>query len=230
MQKQELSKTYFLAIQSTYQGVEVALCLDGHIQQKTSLSKFDASRLLMATIDSLLKAQAISPELLAYIAVNQGPGPFTTLRTVLATINGIAFALPIPLLGIDGLVALASEFRTDGLLVGMLNAFNKDVYYIIAQNEIVHEFGCQQAHELLAQLAAQFSDAHLTVVGNAVPLYAADLGALFGSRVFIKDPNPDTASIGHIASISYRQWKAGDRGIHQLMPRYLKQYSAVVHS
>lgn len=229
MQKQELSKTYFLAIQATYQGIDVALCLDGNVQQVITLSKFDASRLLIVTIDSLLKAQAITPQSLAYIAVNQGPGPFTTLRTLLATVNGIAFALPIPLLGIDGLAALASEFCTDGLLVGMLNAFNKDVYYVIGQNEMVHEFGCKQAQELMTQLATQFSNQYLTVVGNAVPLYAADLDDLFGSRVFIKDPNPDTASIGHIASISYRQWKAGDRGTHQLMPLYLKQYSAVMH-
>lgn len=100
-----------------------------------------ASKQLVFVIDRLLEKQNLRLQDLAFIFVNQGPAPFTTLRTVLATVNALSFARNIPLVGIDSLQALAKEnvlrkssSDTDNpgsliIPIALLDAFNNDVYY-----------------------------------------------------------------------------------------------------
>ena len=73
---------------------------------------------------------------LAFLAVNQGPGAFTSLRVIIASINGLALGdAQKRLIGVDGLDALAQEAHQkyikdqNALLVPLLNAYNSEVYY-----------------------------------------------------------------------------------------------------
>ncbi len=227
MQKQELTTQSFLAIQATYDGIELALCDNGHVRGVVSLHKFDASRLLIITIDQLLTDHSLKTSDLAFIAVNQGPGPFTTLRTVLATVNGIAFAAGVPLIGIDGLAAFLHEVAVDGVTVVVLNAFNKDVYYGIRSQDRTLEYGCSHGAILIAQLAAQFPGQDVTVAGNGVDLWRSELEQQFGNHLNILE-SVVTVSISQIAKLAYAQWQTGTQGMPQLMPLYLKQYSAIM--
>jgi tRNA threonylcarbamoyl adenosine modification protein YeaZ len=98
-----------------------------------------ASKQLVFVIAHVLKKQNLCLEDLAFIFVNQGPAPFTTLRTVLSTVNALSFARHIPLVGIDSLKALAAESSSVHTIraqdnnkiitVALLDAFNSDVYY-----------------------------------------------------------------------------------------------------
>lgn len=64
------------------------------------------------------------------IAVTRGPGSFTGIRIGVAAARGLALALTIPAVGIDGLSALLHGFETepDELAVAALDARRNEIY------------------------------------------------------------------------------------------------------
>jgi len=227
MQKQELDIDYFIAIQATYEGIDLALCKVNSLLEELFISKFDASRLALVVLEQLLHNQGITLAGTKFIVVNRGPGPFTTLRTVLATVNGLAFATGIPLVGVDGIVTLANAYQKErgGIVVALLNAFSQDVYYAIAQPNAAGEVGCKNGLALMQQLSVQFSDSAITFVGNGVQLVQESIGISLGSHALIATP-AHTASIEQIAAQGLQQWRGQQNVGACLMPLYLKQHSA----
>ena len=67
-----------------------------------------ASRELLAAIDTLLREAGVAREAIASIAVDVGPGGYGSLRTSVATAQGLAVALDVPLAGVDRLEVAAS--------------------------------------------------------------------------------------------------------------------------
>jgi tRNA threonylcarbamoyl adenosine modification protein YeaZ len=228
MQKQELNASYFIAIQATYEGINLALCKVDTVLEQLFISKFDASRLVLVVLEQLLRNQGITLAVVEFIVVNRGPGPFTTLRTVLATVNGLAFASGTPLVGVDGILTLAAAYQKErgGIVVALLNAFNQDVYYAIAQQDTIIEVGCKNGLVLMQQLSVQFSDSAITFVGNGVQLVQAEIKGTFGSRAILVPPTVHTASIEQIAAQGVQQWRDKQNVEACLMPLYLKQHSA----
>ena len=109
--------TKFLAIQNSYHDIQIALFDPtsltelGRIGVLDSLcaSKIEASKMLAPLVGQLLTQNSLALSDLKFIAANRGPGPFTTLRTVLASVNGLAFATKLPLIGVDSLDAMLHE-------------------------------------------------------------------------------------------------------------------------
>ena len=97
--------TTFLSIEGSYSNLELELFQGQKSIQKISDNNLKASSTLILKIDSILKQNKITLSDLAFIAVNQGPGAFTSLRVVIATVNGISFSTKIQIIGIDGLDA-----------------------------------------------------------------------------------------------------------------------------
>ncbi|MFA7243810.1 MAG: tRNA (adenosine(37)-N6)-threonylcarbamoyltransferase complex dimerization subunit type 1 TsaB [Patescibacteria group bacterium] len=64
-------------------------------------SKGMQSELLIFSIDKLLKKHAISKQDIEIIMAVPGPGSYTGLRIGLATLNSMAFALNIPIVGVE---------------------------------------------------------------------------------------------------------------------------------
>ncbi len=98
-----------LIIQHTEQTVEIALFDNAQCRGSVAVEKSAASALLIPKIQELLTTNNLQLSDLDFIAANAGPGPFTTLRTILATVNGLGYAVSIPLIGIDGLDAMLDE-------------------------------------------------------------------------------------------------------------------------
>ena len=92
--------------------------------------------LLAPFIDLILKENNILPEKLDAIAVSKGPGSYTGLRIGVSTAKGLAFALDIPLIGINTLELMANAFLeiypgyrgTDCVLCPMIDARRMEVY------------------------------------------------------------------------------------------------------
>src|SRR5437763_1849968 len=116
------------------------------------------SKFLLVHIDTLCAQYAIKKSDITFSGINQGPGPFTTLRVTLATINGIAFALGIPLVGVDGLKGLVQQ-ETDTkwpYTVTLLNAFNEDAYYAIQAPHHETRIGYKKISVLLNELKDEY--------------------------------------------------------------------------
>lgn len=212
--------TIYLALQSTYSVIEVGIFQENAQIDSTSIDKFKASQDLIPVINNLLTKNKYDLSHLSFIAVNQGPAPFTTLRVTIATANGIGFASHIPLVGVDALHTLLS-LPTHKNTIVMLNAFNHDLYVGMKYNDVV-ETGCFKALPFLQDLAQKNGEAPIEFMGNAVPLYAPIIQELFNKQAHITYPLIEYPTLEQIAHAAFTRWQEKEQISYQLFPLYLK--------
>lgn len=203
-----------------------AVCID------TTNPITHASSSLIPALDNLLKSNNISLKDLSFIGAYQGPGPFTMLRIVLASLNGIAAGCGIPLVGVDGLDALLHE-QSDKqfpLTVALLNAYNNDAYFGIQRDGLVIEKGYKNIDFLLADLHQRFSTQSLRFIGQGVPLFQDAVIKTFGDTAYLPAPMPEMATLDSIAQGAHQQWQE-KKMVQQLLPLYLKtmHYKKSIH-
>ncbi len=216
----------FLTVQNTYHHLELALFIDNHLIDTRTENKHNASKCFVMLLDDLLRNQNCSLPDISFIAANQGPGPFSTLRVVIASVNGLSFATNIPLIGVDGLNAFLQEYYDPKHpnTVVLLNAFAGDVYFGIQQNTQESTVGYKKINLLLHDLQKQIPDKPIRFLGNAVELYQDKIYNTFKSRTVIPAPLPHFCSIKQVGLIGLEQWKKQDGLTHQLFPLYLKKH------
>ncbi len=216
---------YFLAMQNTYDEVQVGLfSFEPKLIDSASVSKIKASSELIPLIDTLLKKHALKLTDFPFLAINQGPGPFTTLRVVITTANGLSFATHIPLIGVDALEAAYVEWKdnTYPVTIIMFNAFAFDVYVAIERDGTLIFKGYKNIDQLLDELKSEQKS--IRFIGNGAELYHEKIKSTLGDRAFIPASNPAYCSLAQIGKMGYAQWHAGDKGVQQLLPLYLKKY------
>jgi tRNA threonylcarbamoyladenosine biosynthesis protein TsaB len=215
----------FISIQSTYHSVELALyrdtiCLDFQTIEKTIVSKA-----LIITLEHLLASCQTTYEELDFFAVNQGPGPFTTLRVVITTVNGLSFATQLPLFGINALQALIQEYRPtnpDYGTIALLNAFGNDVYFAIQYGTHEAIYGYAPIDTFLANLDS-YAIKKWYFVGNGAELYKDKISNHLKDFSLFADPLPHTCSLAQIARMGYAQWQQKNAPATHLSPLYLKK-------
>ncbi len=216
--------TYFLVIASDYERVNFAL-YQGQKQIKVySEHKYTISKNLIVLFDKLLSTHQLNLSDMKFIAVNQGPGPFTTLRTIIASVNGISFAANMPLIGVNSLVALLQENASADwqITIALFNAFNNDVYFGIAHEQNI-EIGYENIGLFLTKLKKQFLDQPIRFIGSGVKLYKKELQEILGKQAFIPEDNPLHASTDQIAKMALTKWQEKKNISYQLQPIYLKE-------
>ena len=85
---------------------------------------------LLGLVDEVFEKAGLSFGDLDAVAVSQGPGSYTGLRIGVSTAKGIAYALEIPLIGINTLQAMAAsqQVAPGDYVVTVLDARRKEVY------------------------------------------------------------------------------------------------------
>ncbi len=217
--------TLFLIVQATYTHVEIGLFNGSKILAQQRLEKSSATQLLIKTIDQLLLINNCLLNDLSFIAVNRGPAPFTTLRVVLATMNGISFASGIKLIGIDGLRTFVLENADTQwpYTAYLLNAFNNDVYYALENPNCPLEFGCVNIDQLIATLAS-FKNVQWRFLGNGASLFNEKIRARFTNFHFPL-PMVDYCSLQFLAQQAIEHFQHNQFCGHQVLPLYLKETS-----
>ena len=213
----------FLILQANYQTYEIGLfsgnnCIDSFIEDK----KY-SSRDLIPTLTMILERNSYTLSDIAAFGVNQGPGPFTSLRVIITTANGLAFATGIPLIGINGLEALLNENQDAQwpYTIALLNAFNNDVYFGI-QSPVGFEIGCENSVILLGNLKDRFPDTMIRFLGNASGLLKNELIDVFGKNAHIQDPLTEVCSLQQLAIMTTAAYSKKELLDEQLLPIYLK--------
>lgn len=191
----------YLAIQHTYNTFEMALFINNQFIDKMSEDKRHTSKLFIPLLQQLLSKNAIAFAELSFCAVNCGPGPFSTLRSILASVNGLHAATNIPLIGIDGLEATFLDFYDlayENTIV-LLNAFNNESYYLTATGDNIISTGYKNTDLLMQELAEQFSAGTINVIDNKM------------------------CSIEKIAQLGYEKYSNKESNGY-LMPLHLKKH------
>lgn len=211
----------FLVIQNTYHQVQMALCINGQLSEFITLDKTVASRDCIIALEQLLRQNSVSFTDLSYIAANQGPGPFTTLRVVISTVNGLSFAHKTPLIGVNGMQAIASDYSAACKVV-LLNAFAGDVYYLIEING-VQIMGAGKAASILQLVMQKIPHNPILFLGNGSLLYKELISATFGDRAELAASMHETATLSSIARLAAEEWRSKHTISYQLQPLYYKQ-------
>jgi tRNA threonylcarbamoyladenosine biosynthesis protein TsaB len=217
---------YFLSIQNTYTHVEIALFKDDQIVDGVCEDKLRASKNFVLLIAGLLQQHQLKFSDLSFLAVNQGPGPFTTLRVVIASVNGLSYATKKPLVGVDALDAFLAEHENNFYpnTVALLNAFNQDVYFGVLRQGLANaEKGYKNINVLLHELNETMASQPIRFIGNAAELYAKEIEAIFGNNAYMPNPMPQTVSIQQIGLMGLRYWENQHNVFQELYPLYLKQ-------
>lgn len=220
----KMKNTIYLVMQNTYDAIEVGLYNNERCIELVSESKINAGKMTVPLVSSLLEKNKCTFSELAFIGVNQGPAPFTTLRIIIATANGFAFATNLPLVGVDGLRALLEQHRdcNYAVTVALLDAFNKDVYVGIDCNGQIVYTGCQTIEEALRQIKTDYPEHKLRFVGAGSVMYADMIHAELHNRAVIVAEG-QVCSLDHLAKLARAQWDVNQGISSQVFPLYLKQ-------
>lgn len=121
-----------LAIETATEACSAALLVDDQITERFELAPRGHGQLILPMMDELLSEAQLTLAALDAIAFGRGPGAFTGLRIAAGVVQGVAFALDLPVIPISSLAALAhGVFRTSGQrrILAALDARMNEVYY-----------------------------------------------------------------------------------------------------
>lgn len=132
-----------LCIDTSTTHASVALAKDGVlIGIKANQNQRDHASFLQPAIHSLLQEANQTLKDLAAIAVTSGPGSYTGLRVGFASAKGLAYALDIPLIGIDTTLVMSAaalhnlKNEKATLLCPMIDARRMEVFTAIYSTEL----------------------------------------------------------------------------------------------
>lgn len=186
------------------------------------------SKALLSTMEMLLSRNKISLKDISFIAVNQGPGPFTTLRVIIASINGIAYATNIPLIGVNSLKTLTYEHADAqySLIIALANAFCDDVYYGMLETKNQAYSQGYMKFESMLLLVQSFNCASIKFVGliseeqkNKLMTYASTDSA--SKRSYFENCS-GIASLEAMGNQAAAQWRCQENKEEKLLPLYFK--------
>ena len=219
----------FLTIHTRYTDVQLALFKNTDLIDWTFDESKRISKNFIPLMKELFKRNKLSLQDLAFIAAHQGPAPFTTLRVSLASVNGLAFATHLPLVGINGLETFLEEYHHKQFTtIALLNAFCQDVYYGIYDSQTkVTSINYGAAEAVIKELAETYQE-NVFFIGNGVELYKPTIEQHFGTRAHIPELLPTIASLHSIGTAAYKKWQEKTDIAQQLMPLYLKSHPAAL--
>jgi len=225
---------FYIGIEGSYQNFEIALFQGGRIIQTSKQVGRHASSSLLLVFQNLLDRNEKMFSDLDFIALNQGPGAFTSLRVLIATVNGLAFRQKKMLIGIDGLDALAAETNSKfscpvgSKILCLLNAYNNDVYHGIyevgvdGRLELCSTKGYKKIDVLLSEIASAGEKNDLILAGNGVGLHLDLIEEKLGSSILKTDFCLPTCSAEQIGKIGYEMVGSGAELSNKVAPLYLK--------
>ncbi len=216
----------YIAIQNTYDVFEIALFVNNKLVDKKREDKHNTSKLFIPLLDELLTKNSAKISDFDFCAVNCGPGPFSTLRSIIASVNGLHFATNIPLVSIDGLETTFLEFYDNKYenTVVLLNAFNNEVYYLIAHHDQILSKGYQKIDLFLQKIKQQIPDS-IHFIGNGVTLHQSLIQETFGNNAVIKKSNPSMCSVEMIGKVGLEKWLLKQGTTTYVMPLHLKKHA-----
>ena len=231
-----MKSTFFISIQGSYKQLELSLHKNNTCLQTIKDKNLKASSLLIPYLEKILAENRLNFADIKFICTDQGPGAFTSLRVAIATINGLAFANQIPVIGIDGLDALAQETiskysqKSPEYLVCLLNAYNQDVYFSINKigqnnklepaNQFEQTKGYKKIDDLAAELKVKLEGSKILFTGNGTELHKELIQNHFADNAIIFEQ--ETCSANQIAKMALEKWNTQKDLSFKIYPLYLK--------
>jgi tRNA threonylcarbamoyladenosine biosynthesis protein TsaB len=184
----DTTQQLFLCFDSSTPAGSVALVRDGLVvvEYLLQVKKRSHSDYLMTYVHEILEQADVSLSDLSGLVVVSGPGSFTGLRVGLATVQGIAQALALPIYPVSSLQVIAyANGPSDLPVVAMIDARKQEVYAACYEwSEGVPELqGGEQVvspQELLLSIQRRSY-----FVGNGATLYRSLIGEMKSNQALL---------------------------------------------
>lgn len=166
---------------------------------------------LLPMVDYLLSRVEATLEDVHGFAVAVGPGSFTGLRIGIAAVEGLAYALNRPAVGVSSLEATAFRYRyRRGLIVAMIEAYRGEIYGASYDSDGI---ALSAATDPICAAAGDFLDslprAPELIAGSGAARHRAVVREHVSGKVTIADPSFFVAE--EIARIGAARLDAGER-------------------
>ncbi len=203
-----------IVAQSSYTGIDVGLHDGKTLIQSVSLDKKDACAQLIPTLNALLHKEGLTLSSISHIIVNKGPAPFSSLRTVIATMNGLSFASGIPLIGVSAFEALNHAYNPHNTkkILAIFRAYSKEYYYGLYTPETEPVIG-------MAPLDAPLpitSTSDVVLIGHT-DIFPYKIDSLLTVPI-------DYASLEMVANARLQSIQNGVLGTNHITPLYIKTH------
>lgn len=224
----------FLTIDTTTKVTALALGEDGNLVAEGFLhtTKTHSERLI-PMLEQLLTAASWQLKDLGFIGVVRGPGSFTGIRIGIATAQGLAQVLRIPIVGVLSLDALAyAGFGREGHIVPILDA-RKNEWYTARYRWGKEEPAplCLTAPKAIApadwirELAEL--DEPAVFVGDAAPKWEEHLRNELGEKAVVLPGYVSLPRGAYAVQACWRKWQNQSAG-EQVEPYYIRLSEAEV--
>lgn len=211
-----------LAIDTSSTACSVALLLPEEIKSIHQIAPLQQAQLILGLIDEILQSASLRLDQLDALAFGCGPGSFTGVRIAASVIQGLSFAVGLPIIRISSLAALAQSAYQDlgweNILVGV-DARIQEVYWgayqLNSQKEMTlvgNEIVCPP-EEVVLPTTGLWSGA-----GNAWSVYAKQIP--YQPQTLDVTRLPNAAAVAYLAKSKYanQQWCP----LAEAIPTYLR--------
>lgn len=210
-----------LAIETATEACSVALVDGDRRLQRQEIGARVHAAALLPWIAELLAEAGLTYADLDGIAVDRGPGGFTSIRLGLGVAQGVGLAHDLPAFPVSSLAALARAARPDGYsgrLLAALDARMGEVYagWFSFEDERMHAIGKEI---LCAPGELEALDDHpFIAAGNAFSSYGPELRTALGRGLEHESPEawPTALAVADLAT------RTQSVAAHELEPIYLR--------
>ncbi|MEN3003888.1 tRNA (adenosine(37)-N6)-threonylcarbamoyltransferase complex dimerization subunit type 1 TsaB [Dehalobacterium formicoaceticum] len=191
------------------------------------------SQSLLPLLDSLLKNANIPWADIQGIAVTIGPGSFTGLRIGLATVQGLAQVLDLPVAGVVTLDALAENLPgVPNLICPILDARKNEVYTAMYRYEAgrmtrLSPYQAVTPEKLVTELLVLKEK--VTFLGDGVPVYQEFILDRMKERAVFAPASHNLLHGAQVALLGLSKFQRGQgTSIFEIKPFYLRPSEAEV--
>lgn len=213
---------YILNIETATKNCSVSIAANGKTLVCKEISELGYSHAekLHLFIQDVIQEAAISFSQLSAIAVSQGPGSYTGLRIGVSAAKGLSYALQIPLIAVDTLLALAHQvLKKDGLIVPMIDARRMEVY------SAIFDFNKQKIGEVQAEIISEDSFATISEKIYFIGDSNEKVKSVLTKSNFVFLDAIQYPSAKEMSSISYQKYLEKDfEDVAYFEPYYLKDF------
>jgi tRNA threonylcarbamoyl adenosine modification protein YeaZ len=201
-----------VAIDTTTEIASLALAKEGMLlAEVTWRTVRNHSVELLPNLQSLLKLVHAETDSLTGVAVAKGPGSYNGLRVGISTAKGLAYALGIPLVGINSLEVEAYQYAETGLPVcPVFNAGRTELATALYQKQGGKWQQLQSEHiATVEQLCAETKEKTI-FCGEYAAEISPQLILSLKDNAVIASPLTDIRRAGYLAELGMQKIAAGE--------------------
>ena len=222
-----------LAIDTVTEACSAALWLDGEVRDRFELAPRRHTTLVLPMVQQLLAEAGISLSQLDALAVDRGPGSFTGVRIGTSVVQGLGFAVDLPVVPVSSLATLAQtvwqNLQHENVLA-LIDARMQEVYwahYVLQGQEMV--LAGEEQVSAVAQITLE-NQSSLCCVGSGSRQYSEQLQSLASCEV-LADSRYDYPHAAVLAGLAVKAYERKEVvSAHQLEPVYLRNQVVQVKS